>query len=432
MGKSRIIKGKGWVYENDQMDLPMSRNYGYGGRKGYDGNGDYAPGGYHDIPGALYGERYDWRDRSSFTPEPARPEVPLAIRIAIERQLIDYKVDFNGDVMECELPPGKLVNIFQHEGIYGAIDLSFARLCVQLTKDEWKGQHQVINEGFKLKIPKMPGSLYAQILAFFRYYVIDLKLSGVTEAMSQVYWDSEKQEYFINIPEQEVTTTSVRYNFDNQDPRTLLKTVTKVFDIHSHNTMAAFFSGTDDGDEKGKQFYGVIGTIGKDNHTEKFRIGINGEFFDINKEDVIDMSSFQETGVSFPEEWKAKITIPKTIMHDLSEDRVTTYRYAGPGRSVRFLKDHTGDNPSFIDNSEVETEPWTPGDYREIPVDETDQTEAEHDYFKDEIESLLTDVEKPTQMRKLIREIMKTPFAQVAMETMAHIAVQRRKQQGRK
>ena len=382
-----------WVNVPDQDELPLS----YG----------------HHVPGALYGDPRDWRERDTTA---AKPKIPLTIQIPIERNLIEYRVDFNGDVMEAEMPASKLVHFFQHDGEYAAIDLSFARLCVQATEEEWKGQYQVIKPGFKLKIPKLPGSMYAQILAFFRYYVIDKGISGVTEAMSQIYWDNEAQEYFINIPEQEVTGGAVRYNFDKQDPRTQKKGVVRVFDIHSHNTMSSFFSGIDDGDEKGRQFYGVIGNIAADSHTEKFRVGINGEYHMITVDDVVDMSTFQETGVTFPEEWKAKVSIPNHMYETL---RIVP---ANSNGNVRFRKDHTADHPSMVDQSELGDPPFMDGGEGDFGG-----TREEYDQFKDDVEQLIGQIEKPRDVRTLIKLLMKSEHAQTAMESMAHIAVLRRK-----
>jgi len=397
----KFDKEKGWHFVQEQGELPLT-NYGY------------------SVPGALASDRRDWSRGSNtyigYTPPPAKPEVPLSIKIPIERALMDYRVDFNGDIMEAELPPSKLVHLFQHDGIYAAIDLSFARLCVQHTEDEWKGQYQAIKPGFKLKIPKLPGHMYAQILAFFRHYVIDLKIHGVTEAMSQIYWDNETQEYFINIPEQEVTGGAVRYNFDKQDPRTLKKSVVRVFDIHSHNTMSSFFSGVDDGDEKGRQFYGVIGEIDKDSHTHKFRIGINGDYCEVKAEDIIDFSTFQETGVEFPQVWRGKVTIPAATYQNLLEDEETI----GGNRHVRFRKDHTSDRPSMVvlggeDDPDFLEDSMVPG--------------AETDPVKEEIVELIEDLEKPTQVRYLVKKLMASVHGDLVMEAMAHIAILRRKRQ---
>jgi PRTRC genetic system protein A len=395
----RYDRHYGWV-DDGQQDLP------------------YRTGGYNPDSNSY---DPDWwkRDTRGYNAAPVKPELPLEKRIPIERMLMQTVSDFNGDILECEMPAGKLVQYLQHDGIYSAVDLSFARLVVKTTEDEWKGQYQIIKPSFRLKIPKLPGNMYAQILAFFRHYVIDKGITGVTEVMVQVYWDNETQEYFINIPNQEVTGGHINYDFNKQDPRTQKKSVTRVFDIHSHNTMDSFFSGTDDSDEKGKQFYGVIGRISKDSHTQNFRIGINGQYYNFQAEECIDFSTFQETGVTFPEGWKDNVHIPNHLKDELSQVEVVTYRWNKNNERVPVGLNTFEGGPETDPPFTVETGKSL-FDY-----------DGPYDLFKEEAKELLEDIEKPNQMRHLIKQIMKSSHALTAMETMAHIATLRRNKQQR-
>jgi hypothetical protein len=90
------------------------------------------------------------------------------------------------------------------------------------------------------------------------------------------------------------------------NPRIEKDGVIKVLDIHSHNTMGAFFSSVDDADEKGNQFYGVIGKITATGYDNLFRMGIDGNYHTIERKDLIDESSIVEA-LSFPEEWLTKV-----------------------------------------------------------------------------------------------------------------------------
>lgn len=49
-----------------------------------------------------------------------------------------------------------------------------------------------------------------------------------------------------------------------------------VVDLHSHNSMDAFFSRTDDGDEQGLRFYCVIGRLDTDRPEIAARVGVYG------------------------------------------------------------------------------------------------------------------------------------------------------------
>jgi len=59
-----------------------------------------------------------------------------------------------------------------------------------------------------------------------------------------------------------------------------------VLDIHSHGTMRAFFSGTDDRDELGLRLYMVIGRLDTLLPEVKLRVGVYGYFAPINIEEV--------------------------------------------------------------------------------------------------------------------------------------------------
>lgn len=56
-------------------------------------------------------------------------------------------------------------------------------------------------------------------------------------------------------------------------PNTLL-------DLHTHGNMPAFFSATDNRDEQGLRFYGVIGKLDSDEPEMKLRLGCYGYFYE--------------------------------------------------------------------------------------------------------------------------------------------------------
>jgi len=107
----------------------------------------------------------------------------------------------------------------------------------------------VVDESFEWTLPKIPLELLLQIELWFKAHT--------SEIMAQIFWNRDEKKYFIYIPEQEVSGASVHAKRNEElEKRHLL-----VLDIHSHNTMGAFFSGTDDADERGCRIFGVIGEI---------------------------------------------------------------------------------------------------------------------------------------------------------------------------
>lgn len=121
-------------------------------------------------------------------------------------------------------------------------------------------------------IPKIPYSMYLQILSFFRKV---MKVHNNAEAYCQIYWDLEEKKHLFHVPKQKVSGAAVKYNpEENLDVKNFERYV-HVFECHSHNNMGAFWSGTDNKDENETRYFGVFGQLGKPDHAELFRIFVN-------------------------------------------------------------------------------------------------------------------------------------------------------------
>ena len=88
-------------------------------------------------------------------------------------------------------------------------------------------------------IPLIPMALIIRIISFFRSFTCD----GVdNEVLVNVYWDSQQREFVVDAPEQVVSKTSVH---SNENPDYQNERFIHHMDIHSHNSMRAFFSPTE-------------------------------------------------------------------------------------------------------------------------------------------------------------------------------------------
>ena len=87
----------------------------------------------------------------------------------------------------------------------------------------------------KLTMPKLPFSIIIDVWNFFR------KVNEEENAEAIVALTYDEKEYGLAVPSQEVSGASVDYKLDD--------IINVIGTIHSHNTMAAFHSGTDDADE---------------------------------------------------------------------------------------------------------------------------------------------------------------------------------------
>lgn len=160
---------------------------------------------------------------------------------------------------------------------------------------------------FEFTLPKVPFGLLTGVAAFFKD-IMD-KMHG-SEVMVQIYWSFTEEKYFIYVPEQQVAGASIR--FQHSEILQNDENVHWVLDIHSHNTMGAFFSGTDSADEKSTRVFGVIGKIkSKDEYDMVLRAGVNGSFIPLEIDyifDKEDLSAYSIPASDFDKVTRYKFT----------------------------------------------------------------------------------------------------------------------------
>ncbi len=158
-------------------------------------------------------------------------------------------------------------------------------------------------EGFKMTIKKkIPYEFMLKTVAFFKK--VYKKKKGA-EAVVQIFYNEETKNYFFHIDEQGVSGGSAEMDRDAKlETDNIL-----VADIHSHNQMGAFFSGTDNRDEKEARIYGVMGKLNTPWPEMMFRAGDGqGGWLDIH---MFQVFNTPEVGVvEVPDEWMAKVHTP--------------------------------------------------------------------------------------------------------------------------
>lgn len=160
----------------------------------------------------------------------------------------------------------------------------------------------MVRAGFTPALPKIPTTLMRKIISFFRAFMTE---NEENEALALIYWDKLAQKYFVYVPKQTVCKDEVEASlhgcpFDDED-RYLYYA-----DIHSHNSMDAFFSAKDDRDECSTGLYFVLGNLHEFYPSIKARIFCGDTFVDIDPDTVIE--SLEE---SFPQDWLQQVTIRK-------------------------------------------------------------------------------------------------------------------------
>ena len=150
-----------------------------------------------------------------------------------------------------------------------------------------------IRAGFQMSLPRLPAALLAQIIAFFRRVCVDYGRD--LEALVNVLWDQQERRYVLHVPPQRIDQASVETDLSQQpDPERYLH----VMDVHSHNTMAARFSHTDDADEQATRLYMVVGRLDRYYPEIRCRFACGGRHVEIPAEQVC-----ERTDVPFSPEW---------------------------------------------------------------------------------------------------------------------------------
>lgn len=186
-----------------------------------------------------------------------------------------------------------------------------------------------IDAGFVPAFPPLPFGLFAQVLAFFRHFMRDGRES---EVMVYIYWDKEEQEYRIRVPMQKVGKASISVIIPPDETFDADRYV-HVADIHSHNSMPAYFSGIDDKDELATRAYVVVGGLNQTAPAIAARISVGGRFVIIDARQVVQIATLQADfhpvfniqrfeyldDTDFPPEWISMVHVMENTCNSHAE-----------------------------------------------------------------------------------------------------------------
>jgi PRTRC genetic system protein A len=198
-----------------------------------------------------------------------------------------YVITSKGVMKHVKLKAGRHVR-FQVDSIPGATE-----------KDVLKEEINFLPNG------KIPTHLLEEIVQFFKD-VMSIKKAD-QEAMAHILWneadkDSPDRGYRIGIPDQVVSKASAEYTFNHIKKGDII-----ILDLHSHNTMGAFFSGTDDRDDKKGYYYaGVAGKLDEKTPTFVWRLNIGEHRKTVLMDDIFDVP---EKKIAIPKEWIDKVEV---------------------------------------------------------------------------------------------------------------------------
>lgn len=177
----------------------------------------------------------------------------------------------------------------------------------------------VIQENLNfLPAGKIPYEYFDQIVMFFREVVRLKKMEY--EAHAWILWSKERG-YFISIPKQTVSKAAVSFAYDED---ALPKGSVIVVDLHSHNTMGSFFSGTDNNNDKTGIYYsGVIGNLTPTAFTHVIRFNLNEHKMACTLDDIFET---KKSEVTIPNEWLDKVQVAAPTFPNHHHTGIASYK----------------------------------------------------------------------------------------------------------
>lgn len=158
--------------------------------------------------------------------------------------------------------------ILAANGVFLRAETHFWNALMPLAVCQVRGL-QPLRPHFQLNVPRLPAALLNDVLADARRASVSQGRSKLNEAL---YWFHHTGEQIrVSRPRQQATPTQVRHA--GAAPADV------VLELHSHGSIPAFWSPTDNQDEQGALMYGVIGRLDSDRPEIRLRLGAYGYHF---------------------------------------------------------------------------------------------------------------------------------------------------------
>ncbi len=140
---------------------------------------------------------------------------------------------------------------------------------------------ETVQPYFHLEVPPVPQAAMAKMLEVAR---ASRQGTQPVECLFHLWWEGSA--WHLTIPRQERGPGHVK-PLDTGEGSSYERAL---IEVHSHHSMAGFWSGTDDKDEQGFRLYGVLGHIFTKPEL-RLRIGVYGQFMELDAEEVFEMPS---------------------------------------------------------------------------------------------------------------------------------------------
>ena len=177
---------------------------------------------------------------------------------------VSYAIHDNGTWPR--IPQGKVYTyVFAGNGVFKMAANHYVEACIRLARCRVAGL-PTLGEYVKLRKGRLPGHLLAHILRDARR----LSWNMPREAMYHLVVEGS----LCRLRRLTQVATAAHLSYSGGGEADI------VAEIHSHQEMSSFFSVTDNKDEQGFRFYGVIGKIFTRPEL-RLRLGVYGDFCDV-------------------------------------------------------------------------------------------------------------------------------------------------------
>lgn len=206
-----------------------------------------------------------------------------------------------------------------------------------------------VEPSFNPSFKRIPGELWMKVVEF--YTLVFDKFES--EAAVLLLYNPDTQEWDVLTPKQTVTGAHATYNLDQaamEDPRLSSGGYNIVGTSHSHGSMPAFWSGTDDQDEL--KFDGIHITVGKVNSKPTYAASIvfAGLRFETKISDLVDMPEPAEINPEMAA-WMSQVAKPTppakldlAKLPEVFEGQKVTYQGAQQHLFPKFHSDYVWDS----------------------------------------------------------------------------------------
>lgn len=216
---------------------------------------------------------------------------------------------------KSEMPDDDILYVISKEGIFLKKKVGIVESCVPVPGISIL---EPLESMARLRLPKIPFSAVQAIVGFFKEVFNQHK----SEAIVLLYYNEDNNRYKIVSPEQIVSPGSLNYKkLPEKDNDFIL-----IGTIHSHASMSAFHSGTDDADEA--SFDGLHITFG---NMENDVISVSSSVVVNGKRFKVDASEYMDIQLQLFEEEVSVKTSGRTIYtHSVENGRVVLKQVESP------------------------------------------------------------------------------------------------------